>query len=96
MTMLDSKVHEHTYTVLYTHSKQKGDICTSPEAGCYWLQVCYTAMTIMVMLDYMCVQSFMITYKQCFMFIVNCEVIKVNEKSCRLRMATWDRTIIVT
>ena len=34
---------------------------TSPEAGCYLLQVCYVAMT-MVMLDSMCVQSFMITH----------------------------------
>ena len=36
-------------------------IYTSPEAGCYWLRVCYVAMT-MVMLDYMCLQSFMITH----------------------------------
>ena len=26
------------------------------KAGCYWLQVCNVAMT-MIMLDYMCVQS---------------------------------------
>ena len=39
---------------------------TLPEAGCYWLQLCYVAMT---MLDYicMCVQSFMITHTQCYM-----------------------------
>ena len=36
-------------------------ICTLPEAGCYWLRVCYVAMA-MAMLDYMCVQSFMITH----------------------------------
>ena len=36
-------------------------LCTSPEAGCYWLRVCYIAMT-MVMLDYMPVQSLMITH----------------------------------
>ena len=42
---------------------------TLSEAGCYWLQVCYIAMT---MLDYicMCVQSFMITHTQCYMLIV--------------------------
>ena len=32
------------------------------EAGCYWLGVCYVSMT-MVMFDYMCVQSFVITYE---------------------------------
>ena len=48
------KFHEHTYTVLYAHSKVK-----APEGGCYWLRVCYIAMT-MVMLDYMYVRSFMI------------------------------------
>ena len=47
-----------------------------PEAGCYWLRLCYVAMT-MVMLDYMCVQSFMITHTQCFMLIVKYKVIYV-------------------
>ena len=50
-----AKFYEHIYTVLYV------TICTSPEAGCYWLRVCYVAMTI-VILDYMCVPSFMITH----------------------------------
>ena len=49
----------------------------SPEAGCYWLRVHYVAMT-MVMLDYMCVQSFMSTHTQCFMLIVKDEVIYVH------------------
>ena len=40
---------------------------TIPEAGCYWLQLCYVAMT---MLYYMCVQSFMITHTQCYVLIV--------------------------
>ena len=53
--------HEHTYTVLHAHSKGQGNICTLPEAGCYWLQIYYVAMT-MGMLDYMCVQIFMITH----------------------------------
>ena len=34
---------------------------SSAEAGCYWLQVCNIAMT-MIMLEYMCVQSFMTTH----------------------------------
>ena len=34
---------------------------SSPEAGCYWLQVCNVAMT-MIMLDYMCLQGFMTTH----------------------------------
>ena len=37
------------------------------EAGCYWLQVCHVAMT---MLDYMCVQSFMITHMLCYVLVV--------------------------
>ena len=78
MVMLDllhvcAEFHEHTYTVLCAHNI----ICTSPEAGCYWLQVCYVAMT-MVMLDYMCVQSFMSTHTQCFMLIVKDKVICVH------------------
>ena len=42
---------------------------TIPEAGCYWLQVCYVAVA-MVMLDYMCVQSVMITHTQCYVLLV--------------------------
>ena len=49
----------------------------SPEVGCYWLRLCKVAMT-MVMLDYMRVQSFMITHMQYFtMFIEKYKVINV-------------------
>ena len=73
------KFHEHTYTVLCAHNVIH--VYTSPEAGCYWLRICYVAMT-MVMLDYMCVQSFMSTHTQCFMLIVKDKVIFVH----RLRL----------
>ena len=52
----------------------------------------------MVILDYMCVQSFVITHRQCFILIVKYKVIsqtmvvlciQVNEKSCRLRMGAY-------
>ena len=48
---LRARIHEHTYAVLYAHSK------SSPEAGCYWLQVCYVSVT-MVMLDYIMCAKF--------------------------------------
>ena len=42
---------------------------SSAKAGCYGLRVCYVTMT-MVILDYMCVQSFIITHMHCFMLII--------------------------
>ena len=41
----------------------------------------------MVMLDYVCVQSFMITQKQCFMLIVKYKVIRILCSHC-LRLVT--------
>ena len=52
----------------------------------YWLWLCYVA-TIMVILDYMCVQSFMITHTQCFMLIVKYKVICI---------ITWGWLLLVT
>ena len=60
-----AKFHDHTNTG-----------SSSPEVGCYWLQLCYFAMTV-VTLDYMCVQSFVITHMQCSMLIEKYKVIYV-------------------
>ena len=65
-------MHACIHKVQWIHRRQGADV---PKK----LPFCQT----MVMLDYMCVQSFMITHTQCFMLIV---VYKVNICSHCLRL----------
>ena len=69
-----AKIHEHTYTVLYA---QKVIYVHHLRLVAIGYELCYVAMT-MVMLDYMCVQSFMSTHTQCFMLIIKDKVIYIH------------------
>ena len=67
MTMVMLDICVQSFTITHTQCfmlivKYKV-ICmySSPEAGCYWLRVCNVAMT-RIMLNYMCVQTFMTTH----------------------------------
>ena len=68
-----AKFHDHTYAVLYAHCSASSHCLRLVAIGYNYVILPHDNGK----LDYMCVQSFMITHMQCFMLIVKYKVIYV-------------------